>query len=117
MEATATAPQTPSDVLRIARAKIDTPDKWWGGAGMSLGQEKNHCARTAISSEEKCLETRPEVQRALELFCQVLGTDPNRPGQVYRWNDAPERTHAEVLAAFDRAIALAEQEESHAVAS
>lgn len=27
---------------------------------------------------------------------------------IGRWNDAPERTHAEVLAAFDRAIELAE---------
>jgi hypothetical protein len=28
------------------------------------------------------------------------------------WNDAPERTHNEVLAALDKAIALAEQEQS-----
>jgi hypothetical protein len=29
---------------------------------------------------------------------------------IYDWNDAPERTQADVLAAFDRAIELAEQE-------
>jgi hypothetical protein len=29
---------------------------------------------------------------------------------VLQWNDAPERTQADVLAAFDRAIELAEQE-------
>jgi hypothetical protein len=31
-------------------------------------------------------------------------------GDPIRWNDAPERTQADVLAAFDRAIELAEQE-------
>ena len=30
--------------------------------------------------------------------------------EIPSWNDAPERTHAEVLDAFDRAIALAESE-------
>jgi hypothetical protein len=28
--------------------------------------------------------------------------------EIARWNDAPERTQAEVLAAFDKAIELAE---------
>lgn len=31
-------------------------------------------------------------------------------GTTVGWNDSPKRTHTQVLAAFDRAIALAEKE-------
>lgn len=42
---------------------------------------------------------------AYDIFQCVIGTD-----YVSEWNDAPDRTQAEVLAAFDKAIALAESE-------
>lgn len=62
-------------------------------------------------------------------FASGLPTDGNNPAvgplrfldkaiagdgarTVTAWNDAPTRTFQEVLAAFDRAIALAEQEEA-----
>jgi hypothetical protein len=40
---------------------------------------------------------------AVRAFREVVGTPIS-------WNDAPERTQTDVLAAFDRAIELAEQE-------
>ena len=46
------------------------------------------------------------------MFGNAIGFDANRFSEVcqfiYAWNDAEERTHAEVLDAFDRAIAIAE---------
>lgn len=45
----------------------------------------------------------------------IVGTedihDVNLPINIGRWNDTPGRTFEEVLAAYDRAIALAEVEE------
>lgn len=60
----------------------------------------------------------PVLGRAVELLCAPLTLDPDlaegaRVGrealrkQLYRFNDAEGRTHAEVLALFDAAIAAA----------
>jgi hypothetical protein len=38
----------------------------------------------------------------MRFLAAAIGTDP-----IYEWNDAPGRTQAEVLAAFDKAIELA----------
>lgn len=46
--------------------------------------------------------------RARAALAQIVGADPAVIGQIVVWNDHPERTQAEVLAAFDRAIAAAE---------
>ena len=50
---------------------------------------------------------------------QFLGRATGNPNaymlQLISWNDAPVRTHADVMAGFDRAIMLAKlEEESHA---
>lgn len=47
------------------------------------------------------------VVRCAAAFLKKV-TDSNV--SILRWNDAPERTHEEVLAAFDRAIDLAKGE-------
>jgi hypothetical protein len=56
-----------------------------------------------VTSLGKCTYTA--VKKVLQ---SAVGT--SYAGGVANWNDAPERTQAEVLAAFDRAIELAEQE-------
>ena len=43
-------------------------------------------------------------------MCEALG-DKSRPELMWKFNDAPRRTHAEIMAAFDRAIAIAERGE------
>lgn len=47
----------------------------------------------------------PERKKAQEYLVAVIGTS------IPSWNDAMERTYAEVLAAFDRAIVLATLDE------
>jgi hypothetical protein len=84
-----------ADVLRRARALIDTPEKWCQGQ-CELGEAK--CALGAI------LGADPNYAAAALALNRVVA--PNIPA----WNDAPERTHADVMAAFDRAITLAESE-------
>lgn len=47
----------------------------------------------------------PVVRRAWVRALDALRDAIGGTDTVIAWNDAPERTHAEVLAAFDKAIA------------
>lgn len=86
---------TTHEILIAARALIDTPKKWVKSA---YHREKNglhsYCAAGALISVEAPGRT------AYDCLAEAIGYRC-----VSDWNDAPERTHAEVLAAFDKAIA------------
>jgi hypothetical protein len=98
-DATPIKTNTTADVLRRARALIDSPEKWIKGA-YGLRADDPHCVYGAL---DVVAHMRP--CRGFELFREAVGTR-----HIEAWNDAPERTHAEVMAAFDRAIELAEAE-------
>lgn len=92
-----------AEILRAAKARIDTPEKW--GQGYNLLSTPKRCSTQAISTalgldlmDYGVLDTAP-----YEVLAAVVGHD-----QVGNWNDAPERTHADVMAAFDRAIETCE---------
>lgn len=87
-----------SATLRAARLLITEPRHWC----TSGGQHRNGCftALTAIMSA-----SGDGTYRAASFLRRVTGED-----LITIWNDAPGRTHAEVLRAFDGAIALAEKE-------
>jgi hypothetical protein len=96
---------TPVEVLRAARAKIE--QGWTQHAFARNGIEPVPsrsvtatcwCAIGAITAANGSSSSSSEV-----FLERAVGTD-----DVPAWNDAPGRTQAEVLAAFDRAIALAE---------
>ena len=53
----------------------------------------------------------PFTDEAKRLAAVIDGTSGDVFCDIIEWNDAPERTQAEVLAAFDRAIELAESEQ------
>jgi hypothetical protein len=97
---------TVADVLRRAKALIDTPEKWCKQPFLSGGYPRALCANLAI------FEAAPGNCRIQELVSNLLWMATGMPGgnNVPWWNDAPERTHAEVMNAFDRAIELAERE-------
>jgi hypothetical protein len=91
------------DVLVAARKLIETPDKWvrdpyrngWGDC---------HCTVTAIGEAITDIGYDVATEMAAEAAIKrAIGVD--KMFSVMVWNDAPERTHAEVLAAFDKAIA------------
>lgn len=106
----------PSEVLRAARAKIDTPEKWMRGAYARVGEHAirsaftippnadSYCSIGACFSACNSAGDFRNAHRAINQLSLVIG----RP--IDSWNDAPERTHAEVLAAFDAAIVRAEAE-------
>lgn len=100
-----------SEVLRRARARIEKPENWTKGAlaRYATGERTVESAAPGVTCwcALGALDWAEPVGwfRVYGRVCEAIG-GPDLP----RWNDAPERTHAEVLDAFDRAIALAEQE-------
>ena len=101
-----------SEILIAARALIDTPERWvkgrkpgcWcaGDAIMaSLPRYTVPSIRWPPVPQYGVTNARNAALRALE--CAI-----GNGHEIASWNDAPERTHAEVMAAFDRAI-VAEQ--------
>lgn len=101
---------TPAEILRKARDLISVPERWTKGelarsaGGYKVSPRSSNatcwCIEGALikASGEWAYETR-----AIKLMMQIVNS------VLHGWNDAPKRTHAEVLGAFDHAIALAEQ--------
>lgn len=96
----------PSESLRAARALLATPGVW----------PLKVCAHTAIGealhpdNRDMLRWTAEDTRRAEVALYATLGVQHSF--SVWRWNDAPERTLADVLALYDRAIELALKEES-----
>lgn len=103
---------TPAETLRRARALIERPEAWTKGTSARWHRQPVDvesplatcwCAFGAIRRQSVDRATQDRAIGRLRRF-----SGPN----VVDWNDAPERTHAEVIEAFDRAIEKAEAEET-----
>lgn len=83
---------------------IKTPDLW---VQHTLQEGQKFCMEGALVKIIKTVSSNNYEQRmafciCIDLLCDLL-TWPYP--ELYKWNDRPERTHAEVMAAFDLAIA------------
>lgn len=106
-----------ADKLREARALIERgwcqKDYARGKSGRTVSPKgraaRCYCAMGAIGHANHSWPCAllPGVR---ELVCAVTGFADADEVTILNWNDAPERTQDEVLAAFDRAIELAETE-------
>lgn len=102
---------TTRDTLVAARALIAEPGMWTQRAfarnanGLpvsdSYGLATCWCSVGAIRVASKRSSVRADTASAL------VRRGIGNPESLAEWNDAPERTHAEVLEAFDRAIEAA----------
>ena len=100
-----------ADKLREARALVE---RGWCKGDCAVDMGGRRC------SERDAFAVRFDPQGAMSRVSEAdysifgLMTEALRRAiqseNIAAWNDAPERTQAEVLAAFDRAIELAEQE-------
>lgn len=98
-----------ADNLRRARALIESgwtqKEYARGKSGRGVNELGNapvcFCALGAIRRVTRREWDNTEEAKALR--AAILGRD------IIDWNDAPRRTQADVLAAFDKAIELAEQ--------
>ena len=83
------------DLLVAARAKVSDG---WCQRGFQKGD--SYCALGAMYAVSHDMVV---LNKAVYALARALGfSDPNG---VVRWNDAPGRTKAEIVAGFDRAIA------------
>ncbi len=108
--------KTALSVLVAARELISSPEKWTKGKfardikGESVAWHGDAavcwCSEGAINraGHDALHSTRYDAYRAIEADLP--------DGNIVEFNDAPERTHPEVLAAFDRAIAKLKAEQS-----
>jgi hypothetical protein len=103
-----------AQILRAARERITVPKRWTQKAMARDADGKPlywwngpHAACWCPSAAMLLLDPydHHSFSTAVRLFRQAIGG-----ANIGLWNDAPGRTHAEVLDAFDRAIALAEAE-------
>jgi hypothetical protein len=112
----------PSEILIAARALIDTPDKWTTGR---LSRTKDGKATDYWSEDATCFCVLGAIFRANRRTYEGFRMPEDRcaaemeaeraiqratQGDVPLWNDDPGRTHAEVLEAYDRAIAALVEE-------
>lgn len=110
-----------SAILRRAAELIAEPGAWWHGPGTG-----KHCASTAVTRAVACagadkLALVPAGAGNAE-WCRAQRELAAQTGErfatyepllaIYRWNDAPGRTHAEVLAALYAAAERCEREEN-----
>lgn len=102
---------TPLQVLKKARKLLSKPEKWTQGwyykdsNGQDVYDDMDEavcfCAMGAI---ERSSNAQVEVEsKALLLLKNAVRVD------VAAWNDAPRRTHAQILRGFDKAIKLAQE--------
>lgn len=100
-----------ADLLRSALALIEQPERWTKGAYNrdAIGQEYVSYKEAAQwCTEGACLHVElrygeKALAAAYGALSAAIETEVLAP-----WNDAPERTHGEVVDAFRRAIAIAE---------
>ena len=107
---------TPAQALRDAKALIATPETWTRDfmartkSGRQIGAASENaqcwCCIGAILNVSGGLFTEASL-RAEDLLFDAI-PDVSIPD----FNDNPNTTHADVMAAFDRAIKLAEESEA-----
>jgi hypothetical protein len=85
---------TTRETLIAARALIDTPDKWTQG---TMRQGVQRCMVGAL-----CAASSGSITPTVSALRRIIGC-----WSLTAWNDRADRTHAEVLAAFDKAIEAA----------
>ena len=91
---------TIAEGLRAAKARIDTPDKWWDGR--SGGNPRTECAVIAVAMVGVSTAGMRDLIRAL----RVPEGSLRAHHELAKYNDT--HTHAELMALFDRAIEIAE---------
>ncbi len=88
-------------VLTCAKEVLSKPSVWWQQGTASRG---TMCVSMAIGyvvvDSDRYLSLAAHA-----VFAQAIGL--KNTSMIPIWNDAKERTHADVMAAFDKAIALA----------
>lgn len=100
-------------VLRDARELISHPARWTKGVNSRSLPGYGFTAFCSVGAIGESLDkSNRHLEEIANHISMLLARAANLSGlpmfAIPKWNDAPGRTHAEVIAAFNRAIHLAE---------
>ena len=104
---------THSEILRKAKALIDTPEKWTQGA---FARDRIGNQTLNLNDKAVCFCSAGALGRLNALDYQsikIINYLAGVMGDIVGFNDT--HTHAEVMAKWDEAIALAEADEKEGV--
>lgn len=101
-------------VLREARKLIERPEAWTRGA---FARSSAQWPVASDDAEAACWCIHGAINRISRIACREDGAMDAKialrnalPASIALFNDDPSTTHADVLAAFDRAIAAEDRE-------
>lgn len=94
------------ECLVAARKRIEDPAKWGKGPEVFAEDPENNkdCAEWAIYRTVRD-NFGTDARNAVLMLRKAIGEE-----SIVGWNDTPERTHEDVLAAYDKAIEIARQD-------
>jgi hypothetical protein len=110
-----TEPMTVVDSLRAARDRISAPGSWTKWA-LACDEDGHEVDEDSPAARQWCMLGAYEEARSGSVYAALRAVVCAERGYegLADFNDAPETTHADVLAVYDRAIALAEKQEQAA---
>lgn len=94
-------------VLTVAKEQVKTPDQWC--QHQTCDDRDRVCFIGAIFRAVEIIDDLRPLKVHWDLIARGIGIPSIGYGEGAKWNDAPERTHQDILAAFDRCIALTEE--------
>lgn len=108
--------KTPADILNAAAELIEPEGRWWRGdfAADASGAAVDECSPSAVCWCALGALTRAigglGAEQSWQLYQSARGLLIEHVGEddISDWNDAPERTQAEVVAALREAARRAE---------
>jgi hypothetical protein len=109
----------PSEILRKAAEKIAAPEKWaklgyaFNATGEPVDWDDHDAVCWCLTGATAVVADKGDAYgcAADRYLRRVIGAQPaSSADTVSVWNDRPERTHSEVLAALAKAAELAESE-------
>lgn len=107
MKKPATGPTTVLAALKAARRLLSKPERWTKGW---FAKDKDGADVSELSKHATCFCPEGAIYRSAPGLLEtdaLAALERGLPKQWYSvplWNDAPRRTHAQVLRLFDRAI-------------
>lgn len=109
------AAKTAVDALKIARRRLRNPKRWHKGSYSRFNKNGKPVASCAFGHlQYDHIRTDVgiywEAHGCLVRAVSIIADARNADFAVTEYNDAPERTHEEILALFDKAIEIAKSE-------
>ena len=95
-----------SEILRATRDYVEDPERWWRPG------DEDHPTKMAVCLGPLSMSDEAVPSAAAAAFRCLNRSVPSGYASAWDYDGAPSITHPDVLSLLDRAIALADQENS-----